>query len=57
MGHGEKILVIGRHESMLTKVTAMLREHNYVQYYFRHSTNFWFTEIGVYGSSDCSLLC
>ncbi len=29
MGHGEKVLVIGRHESMLAKVTAMLKQHNY----------------------------
>jgi DNA-binding NarL/FixJ family response regulator len=29
MGHGEKVLVIGRHESMLAKVTAMLKQHRY----------------------------
>ena len=29
MGHQEKVLVIGRHESMLAKVTALLKEHNY----------------------------
>lgn len=29
MGHGEKVLVIGRHEFMLTKVTAMLKQHGY----------------------------
>jgi PleD family two-component response regulator len=29
MGHGEKVLVIGRHESMLAKVTDMLKQHNY----------------------------
>lgn len=29
MGHHEKVLVIGRHESMLAKVTAVLKEHNY----------------------------
>lgn len=29
MGHGEKVLVIGRHPDMLAKVTAMLKNHNY----------------------------
>ncbi len=29
MGHGEKVLVIGRHESMLTKVTDMLKQQGY----------------------------
>ena len=29
MGHGEKVLVIGRHADMLTKVTEMLKKHNY----------------------------
>ncbi len=29
MGHGEKILVIGRHPDMLLKVTDMLKQHNY----------------------------
>ncbi len=30
MGHGEKILVIGRHTDMLIKITNMLKQHNYV---------------------------
>jgi hypothetical protein len=29
MGHGEKILVIGRHADMLAKITDMLKLHNY----------------------------
>jgi hypothetical protein len=29
MGHGEKILVIGRHADMLLKVTDMLKQHHY----------------------------
>jgi DNA-binding NtrC family response regulator len=29
MGHGEKVLVIGRHENMLAKVTALLQQHGY----------------------------
>jgi DNA-binding NtrC family response regulator len=29
MGHGEKVLVIGRHAEMLTKITAMLMQHGY----------------------------
>jgi hypothetical protein len=29
MGHGEKVLVIGRHADMLTKITDMLKQHNY----------------------------
>jgi precorrin-6B methylase 2 len=29
MGHGEKVLAIGRHESMLAKVTALLKQHGY----------------------------
>jgi CheY-like chemotaxis protein len=30
MGHGEKVLVIGRHADMLARVTDMLKNHNYV---------------------------
>jgi hypothetical protein len=29
MGHGEKVLVIGRHADMLAKVTEMLKQHGY----------------------------
>jgi hypothetical protein len=29
MGHGEKVLVIGRHANMLARVTQMLKDHNY----------------------------
>jgi hypothetical protein len=29
MGHGEKVLVIGRHADMLARVTDMLKTHNY----------------------------
>jgi DNA-binding NarL/FixJ family response regulator len=29
MGHGEKVLVIGRHAKMLSSVTDMLKKHNY----------------------------
>jgi hypothetical protein len=29
MGHGEKILVIGRHADMMVKVLAMLNQHGY----------------------------
>jgi CheY-like chemotaxis protein len=29
MGHGEKVLVIGRHPDMLAKVTDMLKNHGY----------------------------
>jgi DNA-binding NarL/FixJ family response regulator len=29
MGHGEKILIIGRHAAMLTKIADMLKQHGY----------------------------
>jgi DNA-binding NtrC family response regulator len=29
MGHNEKVLVIGRHADMLTKITEMLKQHGY----------------------------
>jgi hypothetical protein len=29
MGHGEKVLVIGRHADMLERITGMLQNHNY----------------------------
>jgi DNA-binding NarL/FixJ family response regulator len=29
MGHGEKVLIIGRHADMLTKITDMLKQHGY----------------------------
>jgi CheY-like chemotaxis protein len=29
MGHGEKVLVIGRHADMLERITDMLKEYNY----------------------------
>jgi CheY-like chemotaxis protein len=29
MGHGEKILVIGRHADMLARITNMLKNHQY----------------------------
>jgi CheY-like chemotaxis protein len=29
MGHGEKVLVIGRHADMLARVSDMLKNHNY----------------------------
>jgi hypothetical protein len=37
MGHGEKVLVIGRHESMLNKVTDMLKQQGY-EAVGKHST-------------------
>jgi DNA-binding NarL/FixJ family response regulator len=30
MGHGEKILIIGRHASMLTKIADMLKQNGYI---------------------------
>lgn len=29
MGHGEKVLVIGRHADMLARITDMLKNHHY----------------------------
>ncbi|MDX1911697.1 MAG: hypothetical protein SFV22_09450 [Saprospiraceae bacterium] len=29
MGHGEKLLVIGKHAGMMARVTDMLKKHNY----------------------------
>lgn len=29
MGHGEKVLIIGRHADMLTKITELLKQHGY----------------------------
>ncbi len=29
MGHGEKVLVIGRHADMLVKITGLLQQHGY----------------------------
>lgn len=29
MGHGEKVLIIGRHVGMLAKITDLLKQHGY----------------------------